>query len=233
MSEHQNTEVGESAPLQSLFVHLTGWFDLPLNGGERHEFVFSDPYEVSFSLIGRSEGAARPDLTCRYELTARRPITPEMFGLLKTLASGRLPLGSGDPTARVQLDDGVTFFPLVAADGSFDATKPAELRLLPKAVADIFFGTTRVDFAHVRRVAQLIQWRHGWSSGRLRSHSDSAEWSLDEVLWRPWPSTMHVRVSGGSAFRIDEPSKEWVQRLAEGKMGEPVAHELLREANDV
>jgi hypothetical protein len=86
----------------------------------------------------------------------------------------------------------------------------------------------------LRDYLAVLRWRHATRGGRRAITSTRGrDWSADGATWQPFPVQLEATVRLVHVPEIDEPAMTRAKELRDVGVREPLAHELLREADDI
>ncbi len=144
--------------------------------------------------------------------------------LFSSLARGIMPAGARPyETLRVVIQPGQELNGHVPALGTFPAPFQSYVDALRRDLLTTAKSTWR-----------LLRWRFNIETGDHGFSSDGTEWSLDDGrTWHRMPARGTARVSTSGGLRVGADVESEIERLATEGVGEPLAHDLLREARDV
>lgn len=207
-----------------------------LESDAKHRFVFTRPYKTTVVLrvVGSGEHEKNEPYVVALSYASARPVDNDTARALASLAAGRMPPYSLTVQEAQERTGTWSALPSLGPDGNFDPSARVPIGMLPPGVARLFSWQGRADSLHALRVAEVIAWRFNTCRGKLVYRTRRpAQWSIDRRSWRPWPADIRGEASLVSATRISGQSRSWIRaRVGEG-LGEPFAHRLLREAEDV
>ena len=207
-----------------------------LESGARYRFVFTKPYRTTVVLraLGPSEHEKNEPYLAALSYTAARPVSSDTARALASLAEGCMPPNSLTAQEAQQRTGTWSALPSLSPDGKFDPSKAVPIGMLPPLLTELFAWQGRTDSLHALRVAEVIAWRHNLRKGKLAFRTKRrAQWSIDRRLWRRWPADIRGETSLVSEIRISGRMRSWIRARVNQGLGEPFAHMLLREAEDL
>lgn len=200
-------------------ISSPGPFTFALGGGHDLRVAFRPADEED------SQGKSYDALV---EATATWGANDRVQAAFESMADGRIPEGSTGSQGEWEikyLDD----------DGRVPPSTVYPFGLLPESVQDFSRGVRREMSEAVTRCVELLRWRHGlrMSHDPVRARFPTPKWSLDGEEWRTLPVQTYMSIEGRSLLGMDDDTRQAVMDLIEAERSEPLAHQLLWEAQDV
>ncbi|WP_336922129.1 hypothetical protein [Aquipuribacter sp. SD81] len=102
-----------------------------------------------------------------------------------------------------------------------------------KDVQDFYYGLRSSSHMACKRVLEGLRWRFGYDSPHSPYAFIDSHWSLDRGRWQEVPLQASATVRQARSFRLIDSTRQAAQQILDTGTGEPLAHQLLREAQDV
>jgi hypothetical protein len=206
--------------------------DLFLNKDDVIAFDYGGPQNiiVSFRRTTADESASEDVLNAEYELTFEQPASATIRAMFEALLRGEMPIGSLPSTTVIKNSNGTSQSFLNVSDDGVIKSGVAPMELLPQAFRDFIELAYREPRRCLKHTTTALRWRVNARGDPNPWVGGSAMWSLDKTEWRPLPTSWRFEFSGGSALRIGPKTNAEIEAFVRAGSGEPVSHELFREA---
>lgn len=176
--------------------------------------------QVTLRLPTPDESAQATNIWC--EAVGQWEVGAGLRRVLEDVEQGRLPkplkpAQFTQPTSGIELDGVVV--PIDALPESYDDVVDAISRSLHSAAG---------------AALRLVRWRYAMAGvHRALVSSKGLELSEDRTNWRPAPTAIYGVVTSRGYPRLDSAKVAVIQKMIDEERAEPLAHELLREAQDI
>jgi hypothetical protein len=214
-----------------IYFRMTGVIaDFFMNADDSMTLDFDGPQKVVL-LISNPAGrdiAARFDAD--YQLTFEAAPSAKVRAMFESLAADRMPEGSKPGSTVLKYENGSQSFNTVDAEGRITSGAESPIPLLPAGFGEFVARVTAAPRDQLSRGVKVLKWRTGLPGGPEPLAEKAFEWSIDQQTWRGFAGRMEARFSGRSAYRLASIHKADIERYVRAGVGEPVSHELLREA---
>ena len=197
----------------SLDVGLTLDADLVLILGEGQARIFED------------------DGKRHLEVVIRRPVPAAIVRDLELLAAGKSPEGTDRTHQAIVRQEQWDGRALIDGDGAVRDQRSLPVGSLRADLRDEILAGGRALRDAAWSVARALRWRpaaHG--PHRALASTRGPEWSADGSVWKRLPAEVSARVRATRQPQVRGLAKVDIERLAACGPSEPIAHELLREA---
>jgi hypothetical protein len=202
-----------------------------MNTDDKMTLDFDGPQKVVLSISKPAGGDMANRLNADYQLTFEAEPSAKVRAMFESLAADRMPEGS-KPGSTVFEEEhgGGSSFTSVDTEGRITPGSPSPVPLLPGGFQDFIRSVAAVPSDQLSRGVKLLRWRANQAGGPEPLTPSAFEWSIDQKTWRGFTGRMTGRVSSQSAYRLAPKHKADVEEYVKAGLGEPVSHELLREA---
>jgi hypothetical protein len=204
------------------FVHLEvdypdGGVSFNLNNASARLFYVAAP---------RDEDGADDGMDV-LEVQLKRSLPRKYVDVIRMVAEGQVPPGS-DETNRSLINRRK----MAKADGRLRFPMP--FSALPETIREQSTSLRDEIQEQAQRLARALRWRLGSAgSHQTLARDGSPKWSLDGLGWHDLPIGGTPLRFGATIFpRVDEAVAAQIESIAGSDQGEPVAHAILREAQD-
>lgn len=194
-------------------------------------FEAGPPFNLCFSLKPADDDPhGFGDTGLEYLVRAEIPTSPDVLAFVRSLIAGRY-APFGDPAISLPLivDDRT----LIAADGIIHSGFSLRRELCPLEVQDLLRQAESILEAARDRFLSLLRWRQGaLAADKLVQHS-SIYWRVEPGPAYLVPSELSGKRRGrttGKGFRWGEERAIALSELWDRQVDEPLAHEMIREA---
>ena len=118
----------------------------------------------------------------------------------------------------------------IAPDGQIKENYVVPLSLLPQAFQAFTEHIRRELSDHLRRTVHLLRWRYAITGPHNPFGYRSFDWSYDGQQWYAMPTTTYAHIEEISVLRVSDIAYAEIEALVKDMPGEPIGHELFREA---
>lgn len=162
------------------------------------------------------------------EATSRWTANDHVRAAFETMDEGGIPegsTGSREEWESKYLDE----------DGKVPRRTVYPFKHLSEPVQDFSRGVRDELDGAVNRCVEILRWRHGLSLPHdpVSGQSFGPSWSLDGEKWRRLPVSLKMEFTALQPVSLDDENLQAVEKVLAGEKSEPLAHQLLREAQDV
>lgn len=194
--------------------------DLPLT------LVWPDDLELVFSAAKGEPGQSIPRLQC--SALCRRKLNSKLLSHFESLAAGVLPI---DSTSSIALPHTIVDDAQIDEHGHIPEGFAVRLEWLPINFQNFYDDVNLQLSSVIRSYVNTLRWVQDIPCKHNPFSFRAFGWSFDKELWRSMPGGISV---GGTVHRgVKLTELNQVTALWTNNQGEPMAHELLREAFDV
>jgi hypothetical protein len=159
--------------------------------------------------------------------SSKRSLPRKYVDVISMVAQGQVPPGSDDTNRSL-----INRRKMAKADGRLRF--PMRFSALPETIREQSTSLRDEIQEQAQRLARALRWRLGSAgSHQTLARDGSPKWSLDGLGWHDLPIGGTPLRFGVTIFpRVDEAVAAQIGSIAGSDEGEPVAHAILREAQD-
>jgi hypothetical protein len=214
-----------------IYFRMTGVVnDFFMNADDTMTLDFDGPQKVVLAISKPADGDMLNRLNADYQLTFEAEPSPKVRAMFESLAADRMPEGSKPGSTVLEYENGSQSFSTVDAEGRITPGSASPVPLLPGAFEDFISRVAAVPGDQLSRGIKVLRWRANQPGGPEPLTGKAFEWSIDQKTWRGLAGRMEGRISAQGAYRLAPKHKADVEEYVKAGLGEPVSHELLREA---
>ncbi|MEK6280354.1 MAG: hypothetical protein AABN95_08380 [Acidobacteriota bacterium] len=199
--------------------------DVDFGDGQSIEFVFTRPHPATVSVRQASaeeEQLGYKKYTAFCTVNINLVASAEATAMFESLANNKLPKGSKKPD---RWDDSID------QSGEISPNYVVPLHLLPDVAQNLSNDAYQKMSVLASNTLTILRWRYGLTGTHNPVRAGGlAEWSFDSEHWNPLPTSTSVEMLALRHLKVTAERNAEVVALAEGKMNEPLAHALYREA---
>lgn len=122
---------------------------------------------------------------------------------------------------------------VIDSSGNFTPKWIVPFDLLPKDAKPWFKQTYSEMSGQIAGFIKQARWLQNASGGHRPFSMVGIKWSVDGELWSNFPFELDVRFAGSRSVVVSGQSHESLINFISSGFTEPVAHDLMREANDL
>jgi hypothetical protein len=203
----------------------------------RQTYLLSAGYTLEADVVLEVGGAYarlfRDDGKEYLEVSRQRPVDAAIIRDLELLQAGKAPEGTDRTHPMIVHRDEWDGSPLIDVQGNVRGRHVLPVGSLRAPLRDEIRAMQVALHETAVSVARALRWRlaAGGPHPPLGG-SKGPEWSTDGAAWKRLPSDISARIRAISHPRVGSQARIDVERLATTGPTEPIAHELLREAED-
>jgi hypothetical protein len=223
--------LGATLPVP-IYFRMTGVIDdLFINAGDTMTLDFDGPQKVVLSISKPPKVDVADSQNANYQLTFEAQPSAKVRAMFESLAADRMPEGSRPGSTVLNYDDNSSLsFNSVDEDGQLKPGAESPIPLLPEAFGEFVKRVAALPRELLSRGVKVLRWRADQRGGPEPLTARTFEWSIDQKTWRGFAGRITGRISTRSAYRLSGEHKADIEEYVKDGVGEPVSHELLREA---